>query len=65
MIIPLFPCFPEFWEPCRCIARIHVIEFQKLGYHHAHILLTVRHEEKPQDAEDVDSAEIRNKEELA
>ena len=37
------------------IARIHVIEFQKWGYPHVHILLTAQQEEKAQDAQDADS----------
>ena len=60
----------DLWENGvlgRGIARIHVIEFQKRGYPHAHILLTVRQEDKLRDAGDVDSvisAEIPNREEL-
>ena len=60
----------DLWENGvlgRGIARIHVIEFQKWGYPHAHILLTVQQEDKPQDAGDVDSvisAVIPNREEL-
>ena len=34
----------------RGIDRIHVIEFQKRGYPHAQILLTVRQEDKLRDA---------------
>ena len=34
----------------RGIDRIHVIKFQKRGYPHAHILLTVRQEDKLRDA---------------
>ena len=43
----------DLWENGvlgRGIARIHVIEFQKRGYPHAHILLTVRQEDKLRDA---------------
>ena len=49
------------------ITRIHVIEFQKQGYPHVHIVLTEQQEDKPQDVEDVDSvisAKIPNREEL-
>ena len=48
----------DLWENGilgRGIARTHVIEFQKQGYPHVHILLTVRQEDKPQDAQDIDS----------
>ena len=43
------------------IAKIHVIEFQKRGLPHAHILLILRSEDKPNDGQQVDrmiSAEI-------
>ncbi|POM72367.1 Helitron helicase-like protein, partial [Phytophthora palmivora] len=46
-------------------ARIHVVEYQKRGLPHAHILLIVRPEDKPLTAQDVDrlvSAEIPDKE---
>ncbi|POM69771.1 Helitron helicase-like protein [Phytophthora palmivora] len=46
-------------------ARIHVVEYQKRGLPHAHILLIMRPEEKPVTAEDVDrltSAELPDKE---
>lgn len=36
------------------IAYVHVIEFQKRGHQHAHILLTLRDEDKPKTAEIVD-----------
>jgi hypothetical protein len=47
------------------IAHMHVIEFQKRGLPHAHILLILDHEFKPQMPEIVDSiiqAEIPNRE---
>ncbi|POM78193.1 Helitron helicase-like protein, partial [Phytophthora palmivora] len=46
-------------------ARIHVVEYQKRGLPHAHILLIMRPEDKPVTAEDVDrltSAELPDKE---
>ncbi|POM60193.1 Helitron helicase-like protein [Phytophthora palmivora] len=46
-------------------ARIHVVQYQKRGLPHAHILLIVRPEDKPVTAEDVDrltSAELPDKE---
>ncbi|XP_053552307.1 uncharacterized protein LOC128643486 [Bombina bombina] len=45
-------------SPC---AKVHVIEFQKRGLPHAHILLILKAEDKPNDAETIDtfiSAEI-------
>ena len=60
----------DLWENGvlgRGIAKIHVIDVQKRGYPRAHILLTVRQEDKPRDAQIVDSvisAEIPNREEL-
>ena len=45
----------------KVIGHIHVIEFQKRGLPHAHILLIVREEDKPRTTEDYDkvvSAEI-------
>jgi hypothetical protein len=42
-------------------AKVHVIEFQKRGLPHAHILLILKSEDKPKDAEAIDrviSAEI-------
>ena len=35
-------------------AKIHVIEFQKRGLPHAHILLILKTEDKPKDNEDID-----------
>ncbi|POM69471.1 Helitron helicase-like protein, partial [Phytophthora palmivora] len=35
-------------------ARVHVVEYQKRGLPHAHILLNMRPEDKPVTAEDVD-----------
>ncbi|POM73385.1 Helitron helicase-like protein [Phytophthora palmivora] len=46
-------------------ARVHVVEYQKRGLPHAHILLIMRPEDKPVTAEDVDrltSAELPDKE---
>ncbi|POM57693.1 LOW QUALITY PROTEIN: Helitron helicase-like protein, partial [Phytophthora palmivora] len=46
-------------------ARVHVVEYQKRGLPHAHILLILRPEDKPTSAEDVDkivSAELPDKE---
>ncbi|OWZ02211.1 LOW QUALITY PROTEIN: Helitron helicase [Phytophthora megakarya] len=46
-------------------AKIHVVEYQKRGLPHAHILLILRPENKPVSAEDVDrlvSAELPDKE---
>ena len=66
----------DLWENGvlgRGIARVHVIEFEKQGYPHVHILLTVRQEDKPQDVrwifdsviiDSVISAKIPNREEL-
>ncbi|OWZ09158.1 Helitron helicase [Phytophthora megakarya] len=36
-------------------ARVHVVEYQKCGLPHAHILLILRPEDKPVNAEDVDN----------
>lgn len=36
------------------IAYLHVIEFQKRGHPHAHILVTLRDEDKPKTAEIID-----------
>jgi hypothetical protein len=36
-------------------ARMHVIEFQKRGLPHAHILLILHHEDKPKTVEEIDS----------
>ncbi|OWZ10238.1 Helitron helicase [Phytophthora megakarya] len=36
-------------------ARVHVVEYQKRGLPHAHILLVLRTEDKPASAEDVDN----------
>ncbi|OWY95393.1 Helitron helicase [Phytophthora megakarya] len=36
-------------------ARVHVVEYQKRGLPHAHILLILRPEDKPVSAEDVDN----------
>jgi hypothetical protein len=36
-------------------ARMHVIEFQKRGLPHAHILLILHHDDKPKTIEDIDS----------
>ena len=47
----------------KAVARIHVIEFQKRGLPHAHILLTVCGENKPITSEDMDNficAELPN-----
>ena len=38
----------------RAVACVHVIEFQKRGLPHAHILLILAHEDKPRTAEDID-----------
>ena len=66
----------DLWENGvlgRGIARVHVIEFEKRGYPHVHILLTVRQEDKPRDVrwifdsviiDSVISAKIPNREEL-
>ena len=60
----------DFWKNGilgRGIASIHVIKFQKWGYPHANILLTVRQEDKPRDTQDTDSvipAKIPNRKEL-
>lgn len=46
------------------VAMIHVIEFQKRGLPHAHILVILREEDAPKTAEDIDlmiSAEIPDK----
>ncbi|KAG2762664.1 hypothetical protein PC129_g13011 [Phytophthora cactorum] len=46
-------------------ARVHVIEYQKRGLQHGHILLILRSEAKPVSAEDVDklaSTELPEKE---
>lgn len=48
----------------RCVALIHVVEFQKRGLPHAHILLTLDAADKPRTASDIDrfvSAEIPDK----
>ena len=39
---------------CTPVAKIHVIEFQKRGLPHAHILLILKTEDKPKDNEDID-----------
>jgi hypothetical protein len=39
----------------KTIARIHVIEFQKRGLPHAHILIWVKNEHQPRDADDIDA----------
>ena len=47
----------------RVVACIHVVEFQKRGLPHAHILLILAAEDKPRTIEDIDaivSAEIPN-----
>ena len=52
----------------RGIAKIYVIEFQKWGYPHVHILLTAQQEDKPQDAQGADSvisAEIPKRDKLS
>ena len=46
------------------VANLHVIEFQKRGLPHAHILLWLRHEDKLRDADMIDKAikaELPNK----
>ena len=47
----------------KCVALVHVVEFQKRGLPHAHILLILAPEDKPITAERIDkivSAEIPN-----
>jgi len=39
----------------RVMARMHVIEFQKRGLPHAHILIILHPEDKPKTVEDIDS----------
>lgn len=39
----------------KTIARIHVIEFQKRGLPHAHILIWVENEHQPRDCDDIDA----------
>ena len=39
---------------CTPVAKIHVIEFQKRGLPHTHILLILKTEDKPKDNEDID-----------
>ena len=39
----------------RSVARLHVIEFQKRGLPHAHILIWLDDESRPRDADEVDS----------
>ena len=49
---------------CRCIAYTYVIEFQKRGLPHAHILIWIHNDDKVRNGDDVDkhvSAEIPDK----
>src|ERR1044072_1629922 len=48
----------------KVVAYLHIIEFQKCGLSHAHILITLAQEYKPQMVDDYDAivcAEIPNK----
>lgn len=39
----------------RCVACVHVIEFQKRGLPHAHILVILAQDDKPRTTEDIDN----------
>ena len=48
----------DLWEEGvlgKAICHIHVIKFQKRGYPHAHLLLTLKQEDRPRNSQDIDS----------